>query len=78
MSNGHVCCLLGICCPPGSPAQTQSLAQEMVDAGLFPSAGAALPAAIWLMAHFDFAPAGTLGAYAQALVAEFKAHGQGV
>lgn len=25
MSNGHACCLLGVCCPPGSPAQRASL-----------------------------------------------------
>ncbi len=25
MSNGEVCCILGVCCPPGSPAQFDHL-----------------------------------------------------
>ncbi len=25
MSNGQVCCILGVCCPPGSPAQVEAL-----------------------------------------------------
>jgi len=29
MSNGHVCCILGVCCPPGSPGQATALATQM-------------------------------------------------
>ena len=25
MSNGEVCCILGVCCPPGSAAQREAL-----------------------------------------------------
>lgn len=25
MSNGEVCCILGVCCPAGSPAQASAL-----------------------------------------------------
>lgn len=25
MSNGEVCCILGVCCPPGSAAQHEAL-----------------------------------------------------
>lgn len=27
MSNGEVCCILGVCCPPGSPAQFSHLVE---------------------------------------------------
>lgn len=33
MSNGHVCCLLGVCCPPGSQAQIEALASILHEAG---------------------------------------------
>lgn len=29
MSNGEVCCILGVCCPPGSAAQAHAL-DEMI------------------------------------------------
>jgi hypothetical protein len=29
--NGHACCLLGLCCPPGSAAQIDALAAWMVE-----------------------------------------------
>jgi hypothetical protein len=29
MSNGEVCCILGVCCPPGSAAQREALAHEI-------------------------------------------------
>lgn len=27
MSNGEVCCILGVCCPPGSPQQRDHLVE---------------------------------------------------
>jgi hypothetical protein len=30
MSNGHVCCLTTVCCPPGSPEQEAAFARWMV------------------------------------------------
>jgi len=29
MSNGEVCCILGVCCPPGSDAQHEALVHEI-------------------------------------------------
>lgn len=29
MSNGEVCCILGVCCPPGSSEQRQALVREI-------------------------------------------------
>lgn len=29
MSNGEVCCILGVCCPPGSAAQREALVHEI-------------------------------------------------
>lgn len=29
MSNGHACCILGVCCPPGSAEQRATLAKEI-------------------------------------------------
>lgn len=29
MSNGEVCCILGVCCPPGSAAQREALVHEV-------------------------------------------------
>ena len=29
MSNGEVCCILGVCCPAGSAAQLTALAHEI-------------------------------------------------
>ncbi len=29
MSNGEVCCILGVCCPPGSLDQQMALAHEI-------------------------------------------------
>lgn len=29
MSNGRACCILGVCCPPGSPEQEAALAEEI-------------------------------------------------
>lgn len=29
MANGHVCCILGVCCPPGSAKQFEALTEEI-------------------------------------------------
>lgn len=57
--NGEVCCVLGICCPPGSDAQTRALAKELVKDQICPDDSAHAVAA-WVLKHFDLAPAGTL------------------
>lgn len=58
MSNGHVCCLLGVCCEPNSAAQRQALISEMENDGF--EAEAAAKTADWILANFDLAPAGSL------------------
>lgn len=66
MSNGHACCLLGVCCPPGSPAQRRSLrfwlAEKLASVGraelVSPLDGATAKLDAWL----DELPWGTTAA----------------
>jgi hypothetical protein len=59
--NGKVCCILGVCCPPGSPAQLKALTDWFSShAGL--DAEAAKRAATEVLAAFDLAPHGSLHA----------------
>lgn len=57
--NGEVCCILGVCCPPGSSAQIDALAKEM-SAEIGAPAEKCLPYAAFMLRHFDLAPAGSL------------------
>lgn len=59
--NGHVCCILGICCPPQSDAQRDALASELEKEGLTRSDAEKASAAI--LKHFDLAPAGSLARF---------------
>ena len=53
--NGKVCCILGVCCPPGSQEQQDALAAELVkDTGC--TENAAKKTAEWILKHFDLAP----------------------
>ena len=64
--NGHVCCLLGVCCPPGSEAQLDALATEMAsDLGVQPEE--VRRHAAWILKHFDLAPAGSLAQFKDAI-----------
>lgn len=56
--NGHVCCILGVCCPPGSQEQVDALAAEMEKDGVGDRKTAA-----WVLKHFDLAPAGSLAQF---------------
>ena len=57
--NGHVCCILGVCCPPGSAEQLDALAKEMSkDLGVTPEHTRRYAA--WVLQHFDLAPKGTV------------------
>lgn len=58
--NGEVCCILGVCCPPGSEAQANALASELVKDGICSENPEANKVARWVLKHFDLAPAGTL------------------
>jgi hypothetical protein len=55
--NGEVCCILGVCCPPGSEAQSLALAKEMSkDLGISPAQARVY--ADWCLKHFDLGPKG--------------------
>lgn len=64
--NGQVCCILGVCCSPGSDAQVQALAAALA-AGLGGPPSAYVAPARWLLQHFDLAPAGSLAQFKDAL-----------
>ena len=57
MSNGEVCCLLGVCCPPAS-RRVRAVAVISADTGL--STAEAEKAFDWFDVRFDFAAKGTL------------------
>lgn len=74
MSNGHVCCILGVCCPPG--ARAAALAELMRRAELAYLASNAAPwsdldRATWLVDNFGFVPKGLDTAIAEAYAPEF-------
>ena len=71
--NGEICCILGVCCPPGSTSQRDALAHELsADLGLDRSTQrvTATPhdIAAWMLTHFDLAPAGTLAPFRDAIL----------
>ena len=57
MSNGEVCCILGVCCPPAAAREKLSVEIEKV-AGC--DAETSRKCADWLLDTFDFAPKGSL------------------
>lgn len=79
MSNGHVCCAVGICCPPPANIrkQTRALAEILSNGGepdMSPQAAPPVPPspehlryAELVLAHFDLAPAGTLAPFIESL-----------
>lgn len=64
--NGRACCILGVCCPPGSTQQIDALAREMVEDGACAEIIESVKIAKWLYTHFDLAPAGTVTPLLQA------------
>ncbi len=76
MSNGRVCCLLGVCCPPGS--REEALAQEIeADLGLGSqktetTTGIARSVAEWILENYDIVPKGVGTAIIEAYRPEFK------
>jgi hypothetical protein len=75
--NGQVCCLLGVCCPPGSAEQEQALAEFLMHE-LAPDAGPvstnARQIARTILGHFDLAPKGTLAPLVRRIVDITRAH----
>ncbi len=57
MSNGEVCCILGICCPPAEARV--KLVSELQKASDYDQAGCEKIAA-FIEERFDFAPKGTV------------------
>lgn len=58
--NGEVCCILGVCCPPGSTQQANALVGEMMKAKVCSDVAEASAIAAWLYANFDLGPKGTV------------------
>lgn len=65
--NGEVCCILGICCPPGSQEQRNALATELVNDGVV-SVEDAKKVSTWVLKHFDLAEYGTLALYRSSII----------
>jgi hypothetical protein len=68
-----VCCILGVCCPPGSDRQRDTLAAELSQAVNYLEPDKARQCADWIVDHFDLAPPGSLDALKGALVRMVKA-----
>jgi hypothetical protein len=69
--NGEVCCILGVCCPPGSAAQEEALSKELVKDGVC-EAEYAPKVASWILKHFDLAEAGTLRPFVASILKHAK------
>ena len=57
MSDGEVCCILGVCCPP-AVRRERAVAQIANETGLMVVDAATV--FDWFDARFDFAPKGTI------------------
>ena len=71
--NGEVCCILGVCCPPENRAA--ALSKELASDPASPLSGDTERAdrvAVFLLKHFDFAPAGTLDGFVKAIAGHAK------
>lgn len=66
--NGHVCCILGVCCPPGSEAQITALEAELIADQVCAANPEAKRVAAWILKHFDLAPQGSLDQLRSAFV----------
>lgn len=73
--NGKACCILGVCCPPGSEEQVKALASALAD-GLDwkPGGPASIEVATWILTHFDLAPAGTLQSFKNIIAEMARKH----
>jgi len=71
--NGEVCCILGVCCPPGSAEQVDALASELVKGKVCSENPEAHKVAVWMLKHFDLAPAGTLTEFKKQIARMAKA-----
>lgn len=74
MSNGEVCCLLQVCCPPESRKKV-AVDHLVSDAGLTPEAAAS--AFQWFDERFDFAPKGHITPLIEHIAALARQHPKG-
>lgn len=71
MSNGEVCCILGVCCP--AAAREQKISQALqTDLGC--DSKEADEVAAWFNERFDFAPKGTLDPLVSAVADMARKH----
>lgn len=75
--NGHVCCILGVCCPPGSQEQIDALASELSVAHPDMEVPYAQKAAAWVLKNFDLAPAGSLSEFKREIAAVIRRRERG-
>ena len=75
MSNGEVCCILGVCCPPSSAVRRASFVSHVVaEVGMDPAHAEKM--VDWLDVRFDFAPKGTMQPLIDAIAGHVRAsHG---
>jgi hypothetical protein len=74
MSNGEVCCILGVCCPP-------ERRRDVLAASLVRDVGCdqkdAVEIADWVVERFDLAPRGTLDPLIEAISEMARKHPKG-
>lgn len=71
MSNGEVCCILGVCCPPVA-RRDKSIAKIAADTGLTITDASLV--FDWFDVRFDFAKKGTLQPLIDHIAASARAH----
>lgn len=65
--NGHINCLLAVCCPPDSEGQLHALAEEIAAGIEWEKAPNPEAVAAWVLKNFDLAPKGTLQPFKDAI-----------
>lgn len=66
MGNGQACCILGVCCPPGSAAQLEALTTALAEGtGRMPAEARVY--ADYILSTYDLAPRGSLGDFKAAI-----------
>ena len=73
MSNGEVCCLLGVCCPPASVKRRSKVSAVLArEIGL--EISTAEQVLDWFDSRVDFAPKGSASLHTDAVVQMARAH----
>lgn len=74
MSNGKWCCVLGVCCDPGTPEQLDAFVEEFLhDLGAKATDTAVVRSVgVWVLKSFDLAPKGTIEPFRQAILEQVR------